>query len=434
MNTIIQTKLDTATLLLRKICLYPIIIRKYTALLIITSVILSGCGGGTSYSSTCSDARKSAVLYKTIEFIDVAESSCPHLRWLGNLESIYHSWNGRSYHVAVPYPDHSLDNDGFLNTSDISNLLNKKTNKDIYDIYIDLFGAASLPAELPTLILSNENIPDNHSFKLTLTESLRANVEVSFYENTLSYLGGALTYKAGYVLYKPSINPLGVVILFQGHDNEYLNTEALYFLEKGFAVILRGMPGFLDDHAIFYNGEKFLGGHDGFYDLESDDFNPFALFIEPNIVAINLAHAVYPLTKIYVGGLSGGGLISLLIHAFDPRVSASFSVSGYKPFFLRYRSGIKDFQGDYEQNTKRFYYRHRINFLDLVVLASQNGMHYQVWVEGDTSAFGGSGYKHYAEQMRRYTQGRFQLILDSVSVSHKIELKHLDAFLNRINH
>jgi hypothetical protein len=143
---------------------------------------------------------------------------------------------------------------------------------------------------------------------------------------------------------------------------------------------------------------------------------------------VNLASSLFPEAEIELVGLSGGALMALLTQAFDDRIDVSVSVSGWKPFFLRYRTGLLGFEGDYEQNTSRFYKHHSIGFLDLVDLATRHGKrHYQVWVRGDTSAFGGDGYLLYADQLSEITDGRFQLILDETSVGHRIELDHLES-------
>ena len=125
----------------------------------------------------------------------------------------------------------------------------------------------------------------------------------------------------------PGIGPVsGVAILIQGHDDGYLDKEAVHFLEAGYAVILRGMPGFANDYLRIGN-QDYRGDHDVLYDLESDDFNPMTVFAQPNIVAVNLASYLFPGKEIVVAGLSGGAHMALLLQALDQRVSRSISVS-----------------------------------------------------------------------------------------------------------
>jgi hypothetical protein len=208
-----------------------------------------------------------------------------------------------------------------------------------------------------------------------------------------------------------------------------LDKEATHFLSAGYAVILRGLLGFANDRYVTDGIIDFQGDHDALYALESADFNPMTLFVQPNIVAVNLALDLFPGSKVVVAGLSGGGHMALLTHALDQRITRSISVSGWKPFFLRYREGDKDFEGDYEQNTNRFYYQHRLDYLDLVALATRgNRKHYQIWLTEDPSYFGGRAYRYYADQLSALTNGKYILILDEYSDAHVMQLAHLDAY------
>ena len=374
---------------------------------------------------SCTYAKQSALTYKTLDFIEEAERLCPGFRWIGDLEATYTSLDGRDHQVPISYPRDVL-NDGFVDTSDLRRFFNHKTPADVAAILVDLFGVPALPSSVPTVV--DPNVLQGDRLKAFLPEYLSETVAVDVYNDEVEFPQSSLYMPTWHTVYTPNVPPSRVVILIQGHDNEYLTNEAVYFLEQGSAVILRAMPGFLDDYFIVSAGHRFDGGHDGLYALESDDFNPMALFIEPNIQAVNLASALFPEAKIDVVGLSGGGLMALLIQAFDDRVDVSVSVSGWKPFFLRYRAGLVGFEGDYEQNASRFYMRHSINYLDLVVLATRGEKrHYQVWVQGDTSAFGGDGYRLYADQLSHITGGGYRVILDLASVGHRIERAHLEA-------
>ena len=374
----------------------------------------------------CGKAERDATYFKTTDYIEKAEESCPNLVWVGGLETTYHSWNGRQYEVRSPYPDDVM-RDGFIDVSDISRLLHHKTENQIEELLLDLFGDTTLPQDLPTL--REPLVYDEHWYKAFLPPRLRATTNVDSYTSELYVPRKDLHVESTHIVYTPHAEAFSrVAILIQGHDDGYLANEAVHFLEAGYAVILRGMPGFANDRLTIGN-EDYKGDHDVLYDLESDDFNPLTVFVQPNIVAVNLASHLFPGKQIVVAGISGGGHMALLLHALDQRVSRSISVSGWKPFFLRYRQELKDFQGDYEQNTNRFYQRHAIDYLDLVVLATRGTRrHYQVWVVGDTSAFGGHDYRYYASQLSEATRGNFRLILDEHSEGHQIELAHLNAY------
>lgn len=401
---------------------------------------LTACSSRNDQNVDCATARQDASLYKTIEYIEKAEQACTDIRWVGGLAPTYKSWNGHFFSVKIPIPE-STYNDGFIDVKDISKLMHHKTEQDIESIVFDLFKNVTLPQEVPSL--HESALSNDHPYKSFLPESLKETVRVDVYRDILNYRQNDLQMAIHQILYTPLIGktPKNVIVLIQGHDNVPLEKAAIYFLEHGFAVILRGMPCFLYDYSITINGEPYYGSHDGFYELESDDFNPMVLFIEPNVWAVNLASNLFPGANIYMAGLSGGGMTSLLSHAFDKRITASIAISGWKPFFLRYRSDVKgyeevtgnyrgSFQGDYEQNTNRFYYKHSVNYLDLVYFATRNSSrHYQVWVIGDTSKFGGNDYKIYADKLSSITRGGYQIILDTTSKGHDIENSQLDSFM-----
>jgi hypothetical protein len=377
---------------------------------------------------SCSEVRYEAAALRTVEHIQRAENTCANLIWVGGPESIYKGWGGREHQVLSPYLDHLLG-DGFIDTTNLASLLHPRTRADIDRIMIDLFGVPSLPEDLPTI--REPNVSADHWYKVFLPPAIQATTVVDAYASELIIPSKNLRAISTHIVYTPDPSHFNgrVAILIQGHSDDYLDKEATHFLEAGYAVILRAMPGFANDRYIRDETRDFQGDHDGFYDLESADFNPMVLFVQPNVVAVNLASMLFPGAKVVVAGLSGGAHMALLAHALDQRIARSISVSGWKPFFLRYRQGDKDFEGDYEQNTNRFYREFHLDYLDLVMLATRGARkHYQVWIANDPSYFGGDGYRYYADQLTALTNGKYQLILDEVSEAHQIELAHLDAF------
>ena len=347
---------------------------------------------------------------------------------MGGPESTYKGYDGRDHQVLSPYSDDLL-NDGFIDTTNLASLLHPRTRADIDRILIDLFGVPSLPEDLPTI--REPNVYPDHWYKVFLPPEIQATTVVDAYTSELVVPSKNLRAISTHIVYTPHPSRFNgrVAILIQGHSDDYFDKETTHFLEAGYAVILRAMPGFANDRYIRDESRDYQGDHDAFYDLESDDFNPMVLFVQPNVVAVNLALKLFPGAKVVVAGLSGGAHMALLTHALDQRITRSISVSGWKPFFLRYRQGDKDFEGDYEQNTNRFYRKFRLDYLDLVMLATRGARkHYQVWIAKDPSYFGGDAYHYYADQLTALTNGKYQLVLDEVSEAHQIELAHLDSF------
>lgn len=408
-----------------------------TALLLMFSMALFACteddtGLYHPVSDSCQHAKSEAALYQTDDRFREVERQCPDAVWVGELHTIYRRQNGSEHDILIPYPAPAFEA-GFIDVAPLQRLMHRKTDDDVAEILRDLFGRDELPNDLPTL--RAPDVPDSHLYKSFLPDHLKQSVRVDGYWLEQMYPNGNVFVRNWHIVYTPAEPPKRVVILIQGHDNRYLTEQAVYLLERGFAVILRGIVGFVDDYFIAYGGVPFQGVHDDYYFFETDQFDPVVLFLAPQVITVNLAAELFPDAEKYVVGLSGGGFSALLLHAFDRRIDVSASVSGWKPFFLRYAEASypelsKGFEGDYEQHTARFYARHAIHYLDLVDLATRTGgRHYQVWVEGDTSTFGGQGYLYYARQLSALTRGHYQLILDQESVGHDIETSHLEAIM-----
>jgi hypothetical protein len=376
----------------------------------------------------CNVAKQQAWLKRGPEDIALAEGLCPNLLWLGGTQSVYQGLDGVEHTVTSPYAEAALQ-DGFIDTGNVARLINHKSRAEIDAILVDLFGSPTLPNDLP--IIREPDVASDHWYKTFLPQALQATTRVDAYSSELYVPANNVRSISTHIVYTPDPATYNgrVAIVIQGHSDDYLDKEAIHFLSAGYAVILRGLLGFANDRYVTDGILDFQGNHDALYALESPDFNPMTLFVHPNIAAVNLALHLFPGAKVVVAGLSGGGQMALLTHALDQRIARSISVSGWKPFFLRYRGDDKYFEGDYEQNTDRFFFKHRLDYLDLVVLATRGQRkHYQVWITGDPSYFGGDQYQYYSDQLSALTNGKYVLILDETSELHQIELAHLDAY------
>ena len=86
--------------------------------------------------------------------------------------------------------------------------------------------------------------------------------------------------------------------------------------------------------------------HNQFVLLESENFSSLELFFAPINSTLNYLEKNYSFSEFHIVGISGGGWVSTVYPALDPRISKSFSVSGSLPLSLR---NVVDDVGDYEQ-------------------------------------------------------------------------------------
>ncbi len=169
--------------------------------------------------------------------------------------------------------------------------------------------------------------------------------------------------------------------------------------------------------------------------LETTDFNPMMLFVEPIACLINHLSSTENYKKIVQMGISGGGFVATLNAALDPRISATYSVGGQLPVFLRSSNPTTDW-GDYEQINQALY-RH-ITDLDLYVMAAQgNGREYiQIFNEFDPCCYRGRGHESYSNLIENQIQvigpGKFGVWLDSNNFSHAVSEKTAENIIRAL--
>ena len=150
-----------------------------------------------------------------------------------------------------------------------------------------------------------------------------------------------------------------LIIYHEGHTKPGINglDSVDYLLKKGYSVMLIHMPLQGVNPQPIVNLPRFgkirLSSHDHLKFLESDGFSPIKFFLEPVVVSLNYAEKSFDYSRINMVGFSGGGWITSLIAAIDPRISKSYSIAGSFPVYLR--SYSKSDWGDYEQNLPDLY-------------------------------------------------------------------------------
>ncbi|MEO1017919.1 MAG: hypothetical protein AAFY56_09520 [Pseudomonadota bacterium] len=131
--------------------------------------------------------------------------------------------------------------------------------------------------------------------------------------------------------------------------------------------------------------------------LESEDFSPFLLFFDPILRALNHILTQKDYDDVIMVGFSGGGWVTTLYAALDPRVNKSYPVAGTLPLAMRGpdRNGRLS-EGDYEQRHNLLY--RLASYPDLYVLGAVGEQRRQVQIlnEIDTCCFPGERATHYA--------------------------------------
>lgn len=172
--------------------------------------------------------------------------------------------------------------------------------------------------------------------------------------------------------------------------------------------------------------------------LESEDFAPIELFLDPVLRAVNHAQSTDHYTRIFMLGVSGGGWATTVYAALDPRIERSYPVAGSLPFSMHRRhpvSGKDHSFGDYEQRVTGLY---RIaTYLDLYVMgaAGTNRRQLQILNKYDQCCFFGTEAKLYepavqAAVARIGAGGSFEVAIDDTHVEHDLSSHALDLILH----
>lgn len=196
-----------------------------------------------------------------------------------------------------------------------------------------------------------------------------------------------LNARAYIVIFYPKVK-LGddFVIIHHGHENKFMVDQVNGMLAKGRTIAYLWMPLYGPNIGPSWNNYKFRIHADFFlFDSYIDKlhFNPMVLFVDPINQLINyIKSADSPLrySRIIMVGQSGGGFMTHLYQAIDPRVDIGFAISGGAPLFVRHfpynelypSPYMFNKYGDYEMMHPSIfgYQPQKINHLALYILAA----------------------------------------------------------------
>ena len=253
-------------------------------------------------------------------------------------------------------------------------------------------------------------------------------VEMEYGINSISYL------------FIPEESNEKLILYHQGHGGDFIlgKNTIEFFLDKNFTVLASTMPlvGMNNQPIVEIDGfgKIKLISHEQLKLLETNNFNPMKLFLDPIQINLTFLDKEYDFEQYSMVGLSGGGWTTLVYSAIDERISNSFSVAGSMPFYL-----IVDERdiGDYEQTNIDLY--RNVNYLELYILsASGDGRkHIQIFNKNDPCCYSGSGYETYEfiikDKISQLGQGNFQIFVDDTHNEHKISDDTLDYIVKNIN-
>jgi hypothetical protein len=317
----------------------------------------------------------------------------------------------------------------FYKTTDVSSLISIEGEKDVFE----------KRDRLIQYIWRGKGFPDSHA-----PNDIKRDIRDDRYSDwdnleRIEKITVVMEYGINSVIYlfHPARSNRKLMIYHQGHCGGFIlgKRTIQFFLDNGYSVMAFSMPLVGTTHRPIVDlpsfGKLKLVKHSQLKFLESNDFSPIKLFVEPVAVSLNYAEKTYGFRSIAMIGISGGGWTTTLYSALDPRISRSYPVAGTLPIYLRSLGGNSD--GDYEQFLPELY---RVaNYLELYILGSYGTGRKQLQVlnKYDT-VFPGVRHQTYEEHVKAKVsllgKGAFEICLDDTHVEHKISEHALNVILN----
>ena len=331
----------------------------------------------------------------------------------------------------------TIENNQFVNQADIDSLIKIYDQSDINEkrnFLTEVFwnvGSTTfkrIPAGYVPVPEVESDISDSryNDFQ-NLKRIDRLTVEMKHGINSISYL------------FIPEQSNEKLILYHQGHGGDFIlgKDTIQFFLNRNFTVLASTMPlvGMNNQPIVEIDGlgKMKLISHDQLSLLETNNFNPMKIFLDPIRINLNFIEMEYDFKQYSMIGLSGGGWTTVIYSAIDERISDSFSVAGSMPFYLRVDD--RDI-GDYEQTNIDLY--QNVNYLELYVLSAYGDgrKHIQIFNKNDPCCFSGNGYKTYEfvikDKISQLGKGNFQIFIDDTHNEHKISDTALEYIAKNI--
>ncbi len=329
----------------------------------------------------------------------------------------------------------TIGNNQYVNQPDIDSLIKIDNKSDIdqkryflteFFWDVETLHRITFKSPLPQV---ESNISDSRYDNFQNLKRIdRLTVEMEYGINSISYL------------FIPEKSNEKLILYHQGHGGDFIlgKNTIQFFLDRNFTVLASTMPlvGMNNQPIVEIDGfgKIKLISHEQLKFLETNNFNPMRLFLDPIQINLTFLDKEYDFDQYSMVGLSGGGWITVVYSAIDERISNSFSVAGSMPFYLKVDE--RDI-GDYEQTNIDLY--RNVNYLELYILsASGDGRkHVQIFNKNDPCCYPGNGYETYEfvikDKISQLGQGNFQIFVDNTHNEHKISDVALDYIVKNIN-
>jgi hypothetical protein len=331
----------------------------------------------------------------------------------------------------------TIENNQFVNQADIDSLIKIDNKSDIdqkRNFLTEFFWNVEsttfkrIPAGyIPVPEVESDISDSRYSDFQNLKRIDRLTVEMEYDINSISYL------------FIPEKSNEKLILYHQGHGGDFIlgKDTIQFFLNRNFTVLASTMPlvGMNNQPVVEMDGlgQIKLISHDQLRLLETNNFNPMKLFLDPIRINLNFIEMEYDFKQYSMIGLSGGGWTTVIYSAIDERISDSFSVAGSMPFYLRVND--RDI-GDYEQTNIDLY--QNVNYLELYVLSAYGDgrKHIQIFNKNDPCCFSGNGYDTYEsvvkDRILQLGKGDFQIFEDDTHYEHKISYITLEQIVKNI--
>jgi len=324
----------------------------------------------------------------------------------------------------------TIENSQFVNQADMDSLIKIDNKSDIdqkrnflTEFFWNVGSLQSLEDKLQLPEVESDISDSRYNDFQNLKRIDRLTVETEYGINSISYL------------FIPEKSNEKLILYHQGHSGDFILGEDTiqFFLDRNFTVLASTMPlvGMNNQPIVEIDGlgKMKLISHEQLRLLETNNFNPMKLFLDPIRINLNFIEMEYDFKQYSMIGLSGGGWTTVIYSAIDERISDSFSVAGSMPFYLRVND--RDI-GDYEQTNIDLY--QNVNYLELYVLSAygEGRKHIQIFNKNDPCCFSGNGYETYEfiikDKISQLGNGDFQIFIDDTHNEHKISdtaLEHI---------
>ena len=327
----------------------------------------------------------------------------------------------------------TIENSQFVNQADMDSLIKIDNKSDIdqkrnflTEFFWNVGSLQSLEDKLQLPEVESDISDSRYNNFQNLLRIDRLTVEMEYGINSVSYL------------FIPEQSNEKLILYHQGHGGDFIlgKNTIQFFLDRNFTVLASTMPlvGMNNQPVVEIDGlgKMKLISHDQLSLLETNNFNPMKLFLDPIRINLNFLDKEYDFKRYSMIGLSGGGWTIVVYSAIDERISDSFSVAGSMPFYLRVND--RDI-GDYEQTNIDLY--EVTNYLELYVLSAYGEKkHIQIFNKNDPCCFSGNGYETYEfvikDKISQLGKGNFQIFIDDTHNEHKISDTALEYIAKNI--